>query len=281
MRGVQHILTEEEKYQIIQEYQNGAKMQDLRIKYHCGLAQIRKILKENNVDIRYRYGRDTNEKKYCDEHYLDVLDTPEKFYFLGFFAADGTNMQDSKRISIKIQARDVDLLLRFKEMFHSEYELHYVKRPQPTWSDCYDFYMGGKYLCDRLDELGFPQRKTFKLNYPDYIPDEFVRDFIRGEFDGDGCISLSDNNRCAECSFVGYKPFMRGLQKAIKEQTGVLFREVPYSKNDKLCRMVSYRKDDNIKFLNWLYKNSSIYLQRKYNKYIQFINEQQDVAHPN
>lgn len=42
-----------------------------------------------------------------------------------------------------------------------------------------------------LKQLGLHQRKTLTVEYPNNIPENYHKDFIRGVFDGDGCIHFS------------------------------------------------------------------------------------------
>lgn len=55
-----------------------------------------------------------------DEHWLDELDSEEKFYFLRFFAADGCNKSQYNNAVIGIQDGDLELLEKFKVLLKSD-----------------------------------------------------------------------------------------------------------------------------------------------------------------
>jgi hypothetical protein len=56
-------------------------------------------------------------RKKFNEDYFEIIDTPEKAYFLGFIFADGCLIDNPKeyryKLNIKIHSKDEDILKKF------------------------------------------------------------------------------------------------------------------------------------------------------------------------
>ena len=123
------------------------------------------------------------------------MDCEEKFYFLGFFAADGNVdlSHGNYRARIKIQRGDRALLERFNELLKNTRPVEDgEEKPREKWGrgDYVEYYsvlhLGNRIFCERLIELGMVPNKTFSLEFPGYIPNEYLKHFVRGYFDGTG-----------------------------------------------------------------------------------------------
>ena len=136
--------------------------------------------------------------KFCREYqinedFFDNIDTEENAYILGFFYADGTNceLNDSLiGISFTQLEQDVDILEKIKSAMDADY--NFYKCIQPTNDKVkYKFSINSQKLSKRLSELGAPPRKSLILKFPNkdiFKSEDLIRHFIRGYFDGDGCI---------------------------------------------------------------------------------------------
>ena len=82
---------------------------------------------------------------------------------------------------------------------------------------------------------------------------------VKGYLDGDGCIGIDNNN--IFFSIVGTEDFLNGLQKIFKTNNKL------YSSGKAFVYRVKGNKKA-LKILDYLYKDATIYLNRKYEKYI-------------
>ncbi len=118
--------------------------------------------------------------------------TKDMAYVLGFFAADGSMLQN-RRGSCFIEFTSTDRIL-LQWVQHASGSNHYISKRPPRkshWKQSYRLQIGSKEWFNDLSALGFTQGKSNSLSFPD-VPREFLGDFIRGYFDGDGCVYFSE-----------------------------------------------------------------------------------------
>lgn len=254
---------------IIKQYKNNISIWKIMEKYNFSRSHLYKILQRNNVEART-----TNSSRArihnIDENFLDIIDSEEKAYFLGFFCADGYNSVITRSIRIKLAKVDKEILEKFKKLFSSNKPLYFHKRNDGQ--DQYEFALCSKYLSDRLIKLGIEQQKTKNLSFPNFIPNELLRHFIRGYFDGDGCIGLYKKN-ITSFSLVATGKFCLSLKQYIEDNLGI-HCTICKDKNKYSIDVRSLCISGNTqiyKILNYLYEDSNIYLKRKYKKYKKFL----------
>lgn len=134
-----------------------------------------------------------------------------------------------------------------------------------TSSDAIRVY--SKVLCQGLMKNGICPQKTVAAEYP--TPTAYVRDFVRGYLDGDGCIYISPKNHCIVSFTCANGEFLRELDRVICKEIG--FNGSIYTENDRKYRLMYYRAQDVKSLLDWIYLGCGCYkLLRKYEKYQSF-----------
>ena len=106
-------------------------------------------------------------------------------YVVGFFAADGyitVNRRGGQYWSIDIG--DQALIDKIKKTVKSEHTISVRKRNGGKYTT-YRLQVGSIEMCNDLRKLGYNERKTKSLSSPN-VPEKYLRDFVRGYFDGDG-----------------------------------------------------------------------------------------------
>lgn len=235
-------------------------------KYNISNSTLHKILRLNNISMDYH----RNRKYYFDEKYFDKIDNEHKAYWLGFIYADGCHNVKKKALSIALKEDDIDLLWQFYEDINCEkivqryYNFEYHKFYATI-------YIQHEHLSKTLLEKGVMNNKTFKITFPkdDIVPYELKRHFIRGYFDGDGCTSIPQDKHKMAWSIVGNYEFITSLKEYIEENIPLypinIFPKSNVYQIGKGGRFVVQ------KFLDWLYADSTVYLQRKYDRYLEIV----------
>lgn len=130
--------------------------------------------------------------------------------------------------------------------------------------------IGSMELYDDLVNLGLKPRKSLDVELPD-MPQEYFRHFVRGYFDGDGCIYLSrtrgnKKGRVRVIFTCGSKEFLNRLNEQLKTFLGLTNR-VLY-RNSYAYQLV-YSKREALRVLDFMYKDANrLYLNRKHKKYV-------------
>lgn len=190
-----------------------------------------------------------------NEHFFDVIDTEEKAYILGFIFADGYIDTTGRNLSIKINKKDIDILLKIKEAMDCGNEIGDF-----STKNCVRLNVSSKYLTDVLAKYGVVKNKTKTLPFP-VLPDNLYRHFFRGHCDGDGCVHKRQVTVVigSDKFFLGYIEYLKSIFK----------KNISYSHYTKhnYYSVVFSRKDKDI--VDWMYKDANIYLNRKYDSYIQ------------
>ena len=116
-------------------------------------------------------------------------------YVLGFFAADG-NMIKNKRGAhfIEFQITDKNLLNEIRKFLGSNHKITARKRNNNKWKTSYRLQIGSKMIFNDLLKLGLTPNKSKTIKLPK-MPDKYFSHFLRGYFDGDGCVNICTYKR--------------------------------------------------------------------------------------
>lgn len=199
-----------------------------------------------------------------DENYFQDINTSEKAYWLGFLFADGNIYKN--QMTLKLQRRDEKHLIKFKETLLSEHPIHRGKNDSHKNSYYSSLVIGSKKLCAHLINSGMIPRKSLTLEFP-RLSKNLNRHFIRGYFDGDGCIYVNTkkNNHKTWSIYSGSKNFITELQKILEKELGITIYN---NKQNNGYRVYGSNKLSVQSIFDYIYKDASVYLERKYNKFL-------------
>jgi intein-encoded DNA endonuclease-like protein len=127
-----------------------------------------------------------------DPQYRNFFKTwsAEMAYVLGYFAADGSMIKNQRGSSyIEITSTDRVLLESVKKLTNAPQTIA-ERRTEGNEKRQYRLQMGCSIWFEDLMQLGFTPRKSLSMRFPK-VPDTYHPDFIRGYFDGDGCIYVN------------------------------------------------------------------------------------------
>lgn len=248
-------------------YQNGNLLKDIADEFHTTRATVSKLLKKNGFEVdRFTY--------HFNEHYFDHIDTQDKAYILGLLWADGHNRVDKGSVILELQEDDKELLDKINRITENERPLRKValNAKNSSWKNQYNLLWQSKHLSSILNEYGMCQRKSLVLEFPKWLSEELYPHFIRGYMDGDGCVCCMKQNHKIQVSMVGTRMFLEFVQK-ICENIGVK-SYITHDKraNEVICQFSIASNICSMTFLNWIYKDANLKMERKYNKYHQFLN---------
>ena len=169
--------------EIISSYNNGNSLLKTSHKFKTSISTIKDILKSNNIEIINR------SRIKCNVNYFENIDSSDKAYFLGWMISDG--WINKKGIGIALNIKDKNILENFKKCI--KYEGNIGQYTTKKGSTMVYLIITSEKLKQDLSKYGVIQAKTNRTYFPE-IPEKFYSHFIRGVFDGDGCISANNKN---------------------------------------------------------------------------------------
>ena len=165
-----------------------------------------------------------NRKK-VDENFFKEW-SPKMAYVLGFIYADGA-VEDcrgsSRACYILLANNDLDILkdmmaaMSTKQTIQERGPRKIKIREKEYWcKTSYRVRIGNKKIYDDLVKIGLCPRKSLVIKLPE-IPNKYFEYFLRGYFDGDGCINIEKNkkNRMNIIFTSGSKMFLEQLTTKI------------------------------------------------------------------
>lgn len=262
-------LSKEDVDNICKEYVSGKNTSELAKEYGVNSETIRRWLKKNN--IKRRPSR-VSLRSPVDEFYFSKIDSPEKAYWLGFFAADGHLGKSAgtiRSVRFYLAEKDGESIENFSKDIKYGGKLRYdpVKKQK-------GIVFNSPQMCSDLISLGMLKWK--KKDDPDLfynIPNTYKVDFVRGFFDGDGCISCNANlsrpvkqyylNFCADKSHIRTQG---SIQQYISDKLVISNTGVKRRSNSSSIKWVGNNQVEKI--ASWLYGGCNRRLNRKYAKYL-------------
>lgn len=275
---MQKRLNDKEKIELVEKYGTGQfTCRDLSKQYGITSQAISGLLTRRKV--RVNNNQSQLQRKYSlDEDYFNKIDTEEKAYFLGLLYADGYNHEDRNTVVLSLIDLDKTILDKFNKEISSDKPLQIIKRKHknPNWADNYRLSIISNRISSRLKELGCPQKKSFIIEFPNenILPRYLLRHFIRGYFDGDGSFStylVKNKYKAYNLCIVSTEKFCNSLANIVEKELSLSSSlEIRHKKRNNTTRQFRIGGRKQIyKFLDWIYQGATIFIDRKYQKYLQ------------
>lgn len=250
---------------------------ELATKYLVEGLSLTELSKQSGIDRRTlstnfkRMGIEIVNKQNLtrfDEHIFDEVDNEEKAYWLGFIFADGYISSSSNNFELSLGLKDINHLEKFSQ---------FMKYNGVIKQDSYRcrFALRNKHLWNTLNNYGCTPKKSLTLKFPNkdiFKSEDLIKHFMRGYFDGDGCITYQKDTNSVNgvCSVLGTSEFLDEFENILNFQ-----KSITRCKDKRLTgntTSLSFKRSESIQLMHYLYDNSSIYLDRKFKLYSFFKN---------
>ena len=237
------------------------------------------ILKLNTMKLQYDLLPLMGIKYLVNEKFFDKW-TPIMAYVLGFIYADGS-LEDASYLRgkyIRICSVEKGIILRIKKWLDSEHTITKSFSAWPNGKPVYMLRIGSHKLYYSLTKIGLYPNKSLTITFPQNVPEKYFNDFIRGYFDGDGCVYLEmakgERQRyiVKKLSIIftsGSKKFLEGMNDVIKGAIDIRQDKVYKSHRSYQLR---YSTADTIKLFKFLYKKvgPELYFKRKIKVFLKY-----------
>lgn len=260
-------LTKEEISLIKEKYNSGTRVKELEKKFNCTKFTIYKITKRGNSNKIHG-----NRKFPINEKYFESIDSERKAYFLGLIWADGSISKEKGTLSVILQREDEYILEEMRDDICPTKPLKYYQPLNPNWKERAILTIHSYPLINSLIDKGCIPNKRQGVQFPQCIPDNLLTHFIRGYFDGDGCVTISEksekNSRRFTIGFTGAIQFIEQLKEKLINCLNTEFNKIIFEKRNKVTSSIHLRKYSKLNdFYDKLYNNATIFLTRKKEKY--------------
>lgn len=247
---------------ILKAYEMGTSLIQLGKEFSCSKDAIRTLLVNNGIKIKTR-----SERYPRDSAFFNIINTPEKAYWLGFFYADGCVAAPtaSNPNLIELASKDKEHLEKFKQAIKANG--HKISSAILRDKEYYQFNIQDQQLHNDLISHGcIPQKSNILMTIPD-IPEELFGHFLRGYFDGDGSINYDASRDVYRISFVsGSLPYIEDLRHKLQVDR----LSISISNGNTLSIVA---RNDVYRILKLIYDDSEeqIRLNRKYKIYQNYL----------
>lgn len=187
----------------------------------------------------------------------------ESAYWGGFIAADGCITNNTLKICLGYD--DLSHLEKFQKFMQNT---HKITINTEKYYRCEMSFKQEKVIQDLKDKYNITERKSLTYKLPE-LDDKYFWHFLRGYFDGDGCICESFSNKNSitatlYTTITGSNEFINSLYNKVN-----LAGTIQQKQNVSVIR---FNTNSSYKLLDCMYADCSIYLDRKFNLYKQVTN---------
>lgn len=269
---------------IFQLYLSGLTIRQIHDNYYPQFTadQINYILRQKGIT------RPNGKQVVLNRNYFETVDTEEKAYWLGLLFADGCVMylsdRKSWRIQLTLMPQDKYLLEKFLKDIGSNLKVKtYINNTGFQKKDGSEHRMSvatvhSKKMAKDLQKYGVIPNKSLKVNKIPSIPENLIRHFIRGFFDGNGSVTYGKYKDCKTPRFLFYSTydFCESLSTYFNEKIGLVKVNVVKQKQYKVS-FITYGSFSSVqKLYNFLYKDATIFMKRKQRLAEEYISEYRD-----
>ena len=212
----------------------------------------------------------------CSANDPDIFEIENRhilYYLIGIIVTDGNISKDNKKLTISLSDKNIIEVLS-KYVINTNQRKIYIQQPKlKNSSPMYTLINTNPNTIKKLYNIGITCQKTYTIRMPQ-IDDNYVYDFLRGVFDGDGCVYISNKKNGGYFSISiasGSLQFANELMELLNN-LGYSPRLVQDSrrKNSEhptYCVRLN-KKLEVARFMENIYKDANeIKIQQKYDKY--------------
>lgn len=240
---------------VVNDFKKGAFLKEIRKKYQIGDLTINTILCKNNIA-----NRGPIRKHQFNENIFDTIDHSEKAYWLGYLMADG----GIYRRTLQFSLIDKEMIYAFRKFMGNEN----IKIVFVNGSWRIDF--NSIKLLNSIKKYGLIKKKSYRIKVSN-IPKNMLSHFIRGYFDGDGCIHIKPVKTQGILTFTSCSTKMLQQMCNILKEKNILRKNKKYvfkNKSQNWAIFTCGQRKEILNFGKFIYCESTIHLERKYNQFL-------------
>ena len=241
---------------------DGWSLEKIARRYKRGAEGVRRLLKEKRINIVNK-----QNIRPINSLIFNKINSEESAYWLGFLYADGYVKSSNNQIELSLKKSDINHIKKFKKFTSSENKIYETDVAFRFMFSCFK-------IKQDLINLGCFSAKTNIIKFPtaEQVSKKYLKHFIRGYFDGDGCISYSNRGKMykPKVSIIGTLDLLEGIKNILNIKGNI--RLANKNSLNPFIFEIGFNDAEAKLFLDYIYNNSNIYLDRKYQRYKVFKN---------
>jgi len=253
--------------------------------------RIRQLMERYGISRRYfhsyrmphgfkmlDYSKNYSNKR---DRAFEKIEDQETAYWVGFLLADGTVYRGSLVLAIK----DKDHIMKFKHFLGCNSPI--VEAPSTNWETYEPIWIlriGCNRIIHDLAKYRVINKKTHNKRIEN-IPDGYISHFIRGFFDGDGCVSVNSHKKhpswipSLQLTFTSNKKMIENIQSVLVQYCDVKKAKFFQSKQYHTSFILSFSAKQARNVAKWMYSDANVFMTRKkkiFDEYMQLYGNKLD-----
>lgn len=243
--------SKEKENQIVEMYLSGLDQVKIAKHFNTYNTSIRRVLQRKDIIILSHSER----TRAILPTFFNNYDDPNIQYWLGVLASDGC-ITNGKLI---FESKDREWVESFRDFLNPNINVN-ITQPKKGHT-LYRVSCGVKGLEEELSRYGIVPDKSLKLEWK--MP--LTKDFVRGVFDGDGCVSISSKIKYPLISICGAsKIFIEQIHIYLKENNiHSTINSDSKNRNNTLYTLYIHSLDHKKRLYHLFYDDAKYFLERK------------------
>lgn len=245
-----------------------------------------KLFQQTNFSPRYSFNK----------HYFDVIDNEHKAYWLGFIWCDGymairdRNNHISYEFKLSLSDIDASHLEKFNHDLNGNYKVKYYDMGNSSFTSEHQearLLITNQHFGKTLvEKYGLVPRRSDCSKILNNIPSHLIKHFIRGIVEADGTFckyKITEKGYNVDkyrVSIGTNEDIVRFIEKHLMNNGIINITERKlYQRHEgqdgEYKTLEISGKTQTLNILHYIYDNASVYLDRKYEKYLNIIDKQE------
>jgi intein/homing endonuclease len=262
--------------EIINYYKEVQSLTLLSEKFNICKSTLYYHLKKSGVDTkldRKKLGERVRKFE-IDPNFFSKIDTRDKAYITGILHSDGCITKRNNQVRIKLC--DLDLLEEINKKIYKNRPTYSGGQSIPSHKKNSCIVISHPQIYTDVQKHGCCLDKTYNLKFPTTISEDLMSDYLRGFFDGDGCIYVNKKlkYRPATVKIIATRVWCESLVSYLNT-LGIQSTIYDDKRHDnRVTGFTISNVSDILNFHRLIYKdiNNQIFLKRKYDKYTEHFN---------
>jgi hypothetical protein len=215
-------------------------------------------------------------RKYeVNDNVFECIEDDYSAYVLGIISSDGGVFENKLTIT-QCGIEGEKMLNWVKDMINSNHGLYHLKSDNEKHNDIYRLTIVSDKIVNDLLKYNITKNKKYLYNYPINLDNRYMKSFIRGYFDGDGCVGVYNGKKIKngktyyhkylKMSFYGTKDFILKCKDILPYKPSVVLNK------EKTHGEIIWTHKRARDIANWLF-DDNLYLSKKKIKYLKYIEE--------